>query len=455
MLTDPSREKTAVEITKFLTHKHYCENNFLAGEDLLDDPFLWFGAGEDEFLNGSKAELVALFRQFEGKVPRCNITGEEYHTLMASPDVCLCTGRMWISTDPATGVYLQVHQRISTCIRWEEGKPRCCFLHISNPYTEMQEGETGFPTEMAQQSRDYLRQQVEAQKKQIAAATEELASIYHTASCGIMRLLRRPDGSYRLQTFNRTLAAQLGVTKAEVEAMDWSEGFAGAVLREDAAMMREALRRLRQPGESSSLDYRLQTPDGRILYLNCNNYFVSRSDEGDIIQRLTYDVSHRVELETALKNLSFVDTLTGIYNRNRFNVDVEALQRKGMTRLGVVCCDLNGLKEWNDRMGHMAGDALIRRAAACIGAAFPGRAYRIGGDEFAVVWPEVEQADFLAAAAEARARLRGAGVDISIGLCWQESACDVWKQYDEADRRMYREKQVYYQQAGKERRRNR
>ena len=220
-------------------------------------------------------------------------------------------------------------------------------------------------------------------------------------------------------------------------------------------MMREALRRLRQPGESSSLDYRLQTPDGRILYLNCNNYFVSRSDEGDIIQRLTYDVSHRVELETALKNLSFVDTLTGIYNRNRFNVDVEALQRKGMARLGVVCCDLNGLKEWNDRMGHMAGDALIRRAAACIGAAFPGRTYRIGGDEFAVVWPEVEQADFLAAAAEARARLRGAGVDISIGLCWQESACDVWKQYDEADRRMYREKQVYYQQAGKERRRNR
>ena len=216
MLTDPSREKTAVEITKFLTHKHYCENNFLAGEDLLDDPFLWFGAGEDEFLNGSKAELVALFRQFEGKVPRCNITGEEYHTLMASPDVCLCSGRMWISTDPATGVYLQVHQRISTCIRWEEGKPRCCFLHISNPYTEMREGETGFPTEMAQQSRDYLRRQVEA-----------------------------------------------------------------------------------------------------------------------------------------------------------------------------------------------------------------------------------------------RARLRGAGVDISIGLCWQESACDVWKQYDEADRRMYREKQVYYQQAGKERRRNR
>ena len=92
---------------------------------------------------------------------------------MASPDVCLCTGRMWISTDPATGVYLQVHQRISTCIRWVEGKPRCCFLHISNPYTEMREGETGFPTEMAQQSRDYLRQQVEAQKKQIAAATGE------------------------------------------------------------------------------------------------------------------------------------------------------------------------------------------------------------------------------------------------------------------------------------------
>ena len=64
MLTDPSREKTAVEITKFLTHKHYCENNFLAGEDLLDDPFLWFGAGEDAADDALEGAWARAFRRF-------------------------------------------------------------------------------------------------------------------------------------------------------------------------------------------------------------------------------------------------------------------------------------------------------------------------------------------------------------------------------------------------------
>ena len=46
-------------------------------------------------------------------------------------------------------------------------------------------------------------------------------------------------------------------------------------------------------------------------------------------------------------------------------------------RLGAACFDLNGLKGWNDRYGHSAGDALIRRAGEVIAAVFPGKAYRL------------------------------------------------------------------------------
>ena len=455
MPADAGREREAVELTRFLVHKHYCENDFTADESLFDDPFAWLGAGEEEFLVGGKDELLAVFRQFKGKVPRCNITGEEYRTMMPAGDVCLCVGRMWIATDPSTGVYLRVHQRITTCIRWQDGKARCCHLHISNPYTEMQAGDVGFPTEMAQQSRDYMRQQIEIQKAQIAAASEELASIYHTVSCGIVRLLRQPGGEYRLLTCNRAVAKQLGIPEEEIYQMDWGRGFTGNIVEEDAPLLQQALDGLRAPGQRASVDYRVRARSGQVLYMNCSIALISSNDAGDIIQRLTYDITRRVELENELKRLSFTDTLTGLYNRNRFNTDVAEIQRHPERPLGVACFDLNGLKAWNDQMGHMAGDMLIRRTADCIAGAFPHRAYRIGGDEFAVLWPGAEEEAFHLAAQDARARLALAGISISMGVCWRPTNCDAWRQYDEADRLMYQEKQVFYRATGQHRQRER
>ncbi len=56
--------------------------------------------------------------------------------------------------------------------------------------------------------------------------------------------------------------------------------------------------------------------------------------------------------------------------------------------------DLNELKKVNDEQGHEAGDSYIRRAAQQIVAVFPEHTYRIGGDEFVVLYPEIEQAEF-------------------------------------------------------------
>ena len=83
-------------------------------------------------------------------VPKCNIWNEEYHVVVASPDVYICTGRAWIATDPSTSIYLRVHQRITAVFRWVDGTPRCCHIHISNPYSEMTQKDVGFPTQMGQ-----------------------------------------------------------------------------------------------------------------------------------------------------------------------------------------------------------------------------------------------------------------------------------------------------------------
>ena len=440
------RKKTAIELTRFLVHKHYCENDFLADESLFDEPFLWFGAAEHEFASGRET-VLDIFRQFTGKVPRCNIADEEYTSEMIAPDVCLVAGRMWISTDPSTEVYLRVHQRITTCIRWTGDKARCCMLHVSNPYTEMEQDDVGFPTRMAQQSRDYMAQQIEEQKQKISSQASELSDIYNTVSCGILRLIRKEDG-YHLLTFNHALAELMDRTEDEVWAMDWSMGFGDDVDEVDIPRLRSSIDRLAGPGDRSSIDYRIVTYRGRTVYLTSINDYISSTPEGEIIQRLTYDISDRVALETALQSLSFYDTLTGVFNRNRFNEIITEYSDRELLGLGVAVLDINGLKKVNDGLGHVAGDDLLMRTGRHINEIFPGKAFRTGGDEFVIVDEEGDRDSFEAQVASLRVLLARDGISVAIGTCWRDSECSVWDQAEEADKVMYREKQEYYIQSG-------
>lgn len=82
-----------------------------------------------------------------------------------------------------------------------------------------------------------------------------------------------------------------------------------------------------------------------------------------------------------------LDRLTGLYNHSKFLACMEA-EFKGGAGFGVLYFDLNDLKYINDNMGHEAGDALLRQAAAAIRAIAKEprlRAFRIGGDEFVAI----------------------------------------------------------------------
>lgn len=102
------------------------------------------------------------------------------------------------------------------------------------------------------------------------------------------------------------------------------------------------------------------------------------------------DISHRRELENNLRFLSLHDSLTGLFNRAYFQQELKRISKKGYSRVGVIVCDVDGLKLVNDTLGHKKGDEILISAANILKETFStGQVIaRIGGDEFAIIIPD-------------------------------------------------------------------
>lgn len=88
-----------------------------------------------------------------------------------------------------------------------------------------------------------------------------------------------------------------------------------------------------------------------------------------------------------VRELAYVDGLTGLKNRTAYLKKLEQLEENDEGSLGIVFFDINDLKLVNDQLGHEYGDQLIRIVAGVIQNSFgqEGCAYRIGGDEFCLL----------------------------------------------------------------------
>jgi diguanylate cyclase (GGDEF)-like protein len=108
-----------------------------------------------------------------------------------------------------------------------------------------------------------------------------------------------------------------------------------------------------------------------------------------------------VVAETGMRRLAqqaLLDPLTGLGNRRAFDQDLArevARSARSGRPLTVALLDVVGLKAVNDSAGHPAGDQLLRRLAGSIQAAvrLSDRAYRIGGDEFALLLADASSVD--------------------------------------------------------------
>jgi diguanylate cyclase (GGDEF)-like protein len=110
---------------------------------------------------------------------------------------------------------------------------------------------------------------------------------------------------------------------------------------------------------------------------------------GAVIARMAVALADHMRLLAASRTEALTDALTGLGNRRRLMLDLDAQVEAASedSPHAVMLFDLDGFKQFNDWHGHPAGDALLRRLGDRLAAAVGPRAaaYRLGGDEFCVL----------------------------------------------------------------------
>ena len=128
---------------------------------------------------------------------------------------------------------------------------------------------------------------------------------------------------------------------------------------------------------------------GLLFSLNSAGYELAIAALAILVARMVLTAVENVRMAHRSQREALTDALTGLGNRRRLMLDLEASVAQSSARTPVVLMlfDLDGFKRYNDTFGHPAGDALLARMGQTLRQAVgsDARPYRLGGDEFCVL----------------------------------------------------------------------
>lgn len=263
-----------------------------------------------------------------------------------------------------------------------------------------------------------------------------------------------PNGD--LSYVNRAYATFYGATPEQLVG----SSFLDLVPEEFRTVVEENLRNLLQlrPDDPTVVDiHQGGDADGTPRWFRWTNkaFFDPGCDQPREFAGIGQDITAQREAEERTRYLAAHDSLTGLINRHTLREELERQLKRARREdrsFGLIYLDLDGLKTINDRYGHSAGDDFIKRAAIALLQSFRDSDIvgRIGGDEFVIVCPGVDDAALLGRMlTRARTELRrahvamSAAVDVGISagviVCHGGETADAVLQ--QADQAMYFDKQ--------------
>lgn len=153
---------------------------------------------------------------------------------------------------------------------------------------------------------------------------------------------------------------------------------------------------------------------------------------------------HRRNHVRRLEELCFQDQLTGLGNRHAMNDYIKSMESR--QSVGVLYCDVMGLKRTNDEKGHLEGDNLLIRASECLRKTFGSYAlFRIGGDEFLALCEGITRQELEERVEHLKEEMKTVGALMALGYVWRRDGdADMDQLMKEADSLMYEDKRAWY-----------
>lgn len=274
-------------------------------------------------------------------------------------------------------------------------------------------------------------------EEDLRASEEKYRKLINTSPDAIAQV----DENGRFLTVNPAMAERFGLTKDELEGRTYYD-----VMPKDLAD-----NRIEKGREAIEKAKGICFEDKRAgLYLQ--NYYVpfSISCKNRYFQIISRDITVQKEMENKLKHMSLFDSLTGLYSRNFFEEEMKRLEDGRYCPIGIIVCDIDGLKLINDTFGHNKGDELLKAASNIIRNSFRTSDIlaRIGGDEFAVLMPCCSQEVIKKCCDRIRKRVenynqRGPKFVLSISIGYSvryNPPVDMKELFKKADDAMYKQK---------------
>ena len=155
-------------------------------------------------------------------------------------------------------------------------------------------------------------------------------------------------------------------------------------------------------GMIEGYDTRIIGQDGQVFPVRLSAAFINNIENEELVGTICYfhDLTIRQELEENLRELSRTDHLTNMFNsRQLYQSLKDEIMRSSRYKhpFGLICYSLNGLKETNDKLGHLVGDEVLKLLALVTRDTLRENdtGFRYTGNEFIVICPETDYAGAL------------------------------------------------------------